>query len=84
MNRMSILVKLLSKKQKFESLLEELYMISLSSKGPRSLDTIKNLINYLICLTIHNQKKCNAVLDYISSEGLPDYVLFFDALNTIR
>jgi hypothetical protein len=63
---MSILNKLLSHNQEFESLLEELYLVSLSSKGARSLDTAKHLINYLICLTIHNSRKCNAVIEYLA------------------
>lgn len=66
-------------------MLEELYLISLSSKGPKNLDTVKHLINYLISLTIYSPKKCNSVLAFLDSEEpLPEYALFFDALNDIR
>lgn len=49
-------------------MLEELYLISLSSKGPKNLDTIKHLVNYLTCLTIYSPKKCNSVLTFLASE----------------
>lgn len=60
-------------------------MVSLSSKGPKNLDTVKHLINYLICLIIYSPKKCNSVLAFLAGEEpLPEYALFFDALNDIR
>lgn len=66
-------------------MLEELYLISLSSKGPKNLDTVKHLVNYLTCLTIYSPKKCSSVLSFLASEEpLPEYALFFDALNDIR
>lgn len=84
-NREVILLKLLNRKAEFEAKLEELYLISLSAKGPNSLDTIKHLVNYLICLTIYSPKKGSAVLDFIrNGQSLPEYLLFFDSINDIR
>lgn len=66
LSRMSILTKLLNKKVEFEEILEQIYLINVSSKSSRSLDTIKSLINYLICLTVNNKIKCDSVLSFLS------------------
>jgi hypothetical protein len=62
MNRTSILHKLLSNNREFQTILEEIYLVTVSSKGPRHLNTMKSLINYLIALMIYNPQKFTKVL----------------------
>ena len=68
-----------------EKVLEELYLSVLSAKGFKNSLTVKTLINYVIALTIYNPHKCDKVLDFIrdSQGSLPNYLLFFDAINDI-
>ena len=59
--------------------------MTISSKGPKHLSTIKSLVNYLIALTIYNPVKLDKVLEFLSVEqGIPQYVTFFDAVNDVR
>jgi hypothetical protein len=59
--------------------------MTLSAKGPRHLDTIKGLVNYVIALTIHDPRKCGQVLEYLREGGeLAEYLLFFDGVNDVR
>lgn len=46
--------------------------MTISSKGPKHLSTIKSLVNYLIALTIYNPVKLDKVLEFLSVEqGIP-------------
>jgi hypothetical protein len=65
MNRISIIHKLLNRNTDFMQTLQELYLITLSSKGPKSLDTTKNLNNYLISLITFERKTACNVLDFV-------------------
>lgn len=85
MNRMSILQKLMGKNRELIDSLEEIYLVTISAKGPKHLSTIKSLLNYAIALLIYNPDKLNKVLEFLSSEQpLPDYLTFFDAINDVR
>ena len=57
--------KLVNKNKEFVSTLEELYLMTISMKGGNNINSMKNLINYLIGLTIYQPEKCNQVLDYL-------------------
>ena len=60
--------KLLNKNKDFIETLEELYLMTISMKGSKNVDSMKSLINYLIGLTIHRPAKCNQVLEYLKEE----------------
>ena len=65
MNRISIILKLLNKTKDFEETLELIYLTAISISGPKHLNSIKSLINYMIALTVYNPHKCNNVLEYL-------------------
>lgn len=82
---MSILQKLLNKNNAFVDSLEEIYLVTMSTKGEKNRHTIKSLINYFIALTIYDPKKGNKVLEYLGEHGkIPSEIAFFDAVNDIR
>lgn len=61
-SRTAVLHKLLNQFETFENTLQELYLLSVSQWGEKSLRTRHHLINYLTCLSTHQPHKLKPVL----------------------